>query len=167
MTNVAEIVSEELGKLALGTLSLEGEGLDAALDTAIPKPLAQRLCASLVARGLECSWAPDNDDAELAWVYVDNTPANKSDVTSWESVASFVSTFPSDDGEGACDVDVQIGEAGGLWFVRTRDDAGGSDDAENTAHATREDAEAAADALATECNEAAEGESAEDYLRVR
>jgi hypothetical protein len=91
--------------------------------------------------------------------------ASKSDVMSWESVASFVSTFPSDDGEGACDVDVQIGETDGVWFIRTTDDAGGSDDADDTAYESRDEAEAAAEALADDHDEG-DGESAEDYRRA-
>lgn len=91
--------------------------------------------------------------------------ASKSDVMSWESVASYVSTFPSDDGEGACDVDVQIGETNGVWFVRTRDDAGGSDEADDNTYDSREDADAAAEALADELGEGLAGEDSEGYLR--
>lgn len=72
MANVAEIVSVELNKLALSTVALEQSSEDAswALDTAIPQPLAQRLCAALESRGVEASWAPDADDRELSWVHV-------------------------------------------------------------------------------------------------
>jgi len=90
--------------------------------------------------------------------------ASKSDVVSWETVTSFVANFPSDDGEGACDVSVQIGEHSGAWFVRTSDDAGGDDDADDTAHADRAAAEAAAEAFAEEHDEG-EGSDAEGFLR--
>jgi hypothetical protein len=94
----------------------------------------------------------------------------KYDVESWESVASYVATYPGrdDDDEGACDVDVQVGDAAGVWFVRTTDDAGGGDDsADHTIYASRDAAEAAAAELAWERDEAEPSEDAEDYLRRR
>lgn len=91
--------------------------------------------------------------------------ADKSDVGSWESVASYVSTFPSDDGEGACDVEVQIGETNGVWLVRTQDDAGGSDDADDTEYATRDEAESAAEEFAANADEGNGNDDAEGYLR--
>lgn len=92
-------------------------------------------------------------------------PGRKADVTRWETVASYVATFPSDGEEGACDVEVQIGEAQGVWFVRTSDDAGGSDDAPDTGYASRVEAANAAEAFAANAQEAEEGEDAGDYLR--
>jgi hypothetical protein len=62
-----QTLTAELERLALSTVSLDDDG---ALDTAIPVPLAQRLCAALEALHVEASWAPDHDDRELAWVYV-------------------------------------------------------------------------------------------------
>jgi hypothetical protein len=61
------ILHAELASLALDTVHLDGYG---ALDTALPRYLALRLCAALSSRGVEASWAPDHDDRELAWVYV-------------------------------------------------------------------------------------------------
>ncbi len=69
MANVAESVKTELAKLALTGIRLTGNGEEQRLDTAIPVPLAQRLRVALEAAGLEVSWAHDNDDRELAWVY--------------------------------------------------------------------------------------------------
>jgi len=92
---------------------------------------------------------------------------SKSGVTSWNTEACYVATFPSDDGEGACDVEVQIGEAGGRWYLRTTDDGGGSDECDDTSYATEEAAAAAAEEFATDSNEADEGENAEDYLLRR
>ena len=63
------IVTEELAALCIVGPALEGEGDNRSLDTAIPVPLAQQLCARLQARGVDASWAPDHDDRELAWVY--------------------------------------------------------------------------------------------------
>lgn len=129
------------------------------------------------------------------------TDVLKADVTHWETVASFVATRRSDDGEVA-NVDVQIGsvtrymtlqmglygeafevreeaeeeadllnaeaeeECGEvfgdgaasvvervIWFVRTRDDGGGSDEADDTAYETRDEAAAAAEALAAGLDE--------------
>jgi hypothetical protein len=97
--------------------------------------------------------------------YEPDEPESKDDVGSWEIVASYVETFPSDGEDGACDVEVQIGEAGGLWFLRTCDDAGGNDDAGDTAYATRAAAVDAAEYFASERDEAEAGEDAADYLR--
>lgn len=94
----------------------------------------------------------------------DGEPTDKSDVTNWETVASYVATFPADDGEGACDVSVQIGEAGGAWFVRTSDDSGGSDDASDESYPSEDAARAAAEAFAAEHTEGEGGEDAADYL---
>lgn len=88
----------------------------------------------------------------------------KSAVEDWETVCSYVATYESGDGEGACDVDVQVGEAHGAWFVRTRDEAGGADDAPDTAYATRAEAETAASEFA-EGHDEGDGKSAESYLR--
>lgn len=76
--------------------------------------------------------------------------ASKDDVSprSWETVTTFVATFPTEDGEGESVVEVQVGEGRGAWFVRTRDNDGGSDEAEDTAHPTYEAAVAAAKAMA-------------------
>lgn len=89
---------------------------------------------------------------------------DKNSVTSWTTAASYVATFPSDDEDGACDVEVQVGEYGGLWFVRTQDEAGGSDDASDESYDSKDDAEEAAKALAKELNEAEDAEDAEEYL---
>ena len=100
----------------------------------------------------------------------ENTPtpsdADKDDVTQWETVATYVCTFPDGDGEGACNVEVQIGQTQGVWFVRTDDDAGGGDDADDTAYATEEEARAAAEKLAAALDEGA-GQSAESYLDAK
>ncbi len=87
----------------------------------------------------------------------------KEQVTRWETVAGYVATFPADDGEGAADVEVQIGEAGGRWYVRTQDDAGGSDDADHRSYSTRDRALAAAERLAF-VNDEGDGEDAAGYL---
>ena len=61
------ILREELRGLGL---SVGYDETDARLAEAIPVPLAQRLRVALEGRGVECSWAPDHNDGELAWVYV-------------------------------------------------------------------------------------------------
>lgn len=92
---------------------------------------------------------------------------SKSDVRSWETVATFTATFPAGDGEGACDVDVEIGaDRDGSWYVRTRDDAGGDDDAPETAYPTEEAAVAAAQRMAGEKDEG-DGRGADAYLAAR
>lgn len=91
---------------------------------------------------------------------------SKSDIDSWATVATFVATFPSDDGDGACDVEVQVGESDGAWHARATDDAGGDDDAPDTAYASREAAVTAAKAYAAEHDEGG-GSDAEEYLDTR
>lgn len=86
------------------------------------------------------------------------------DDADWETgpVASYV----ADCGDCLVDVRVQIGQApDGLWYIRTDDDGGGSDDAPDTAFATRDEAEAAAEAFASERNDALDGEDADDMRR--
>ena len=94
---------------------------------------------------------------------MENMPS-KDEVGEWESVAYFVATFPDGDGEGACDVSVEIGESDGVWFVRTRDDAGGEDDADDSAYETRDEAVAAAEEFAEEHDESDGASDAESYL---
>lgn len=71
------------------------------------------------------------NDIPTGPVNIDHAAAKES-IRNWDSVAAFGSTFPDGDGTGACDVQVQIGEAGGNWYLRTSDDAGGSDDCDAT-----------------------------------
>lgn len=92
---------------------------------------------------------------------------SKQEVFRWETVAGYVATFPSDEGEGACDVEVQVGsDPDGSWYVRTRDDAGGSDDADDTAYTSRDKAAAAAEEFAAAADES-DGDSAETYLTLQ
>lgn len=91
----------------------------------------------------------------------------KADVTSWEEVASYVSVYPSDDGEAACDVSVEIGEAGGRWFIRTHDDAGGSDAYGAESFDDREDAEIEAAAFASSMDEGGGALSADAWTERR
>lgn len=93
----------------------------------------------------------------------------KGNVLSWYTEASYVATYDTDgDMEGACDVRVEIGRAGARWYLRTRDDAGGSDECDDTAYPSEEAAIAAAGKYADDHHEADPGEDAADYLeRVR
>lgn len=82
-------------------------------------------------------------------------------------MATYVATFSSDDDVGAADVDVQVGQApDGAWYVRTRDDAGGDDDAPDTAYPTEAAATAAAERLAR-CRDEGDGEDAAGYRDAR
>jgi hypothetical protein len=97
------------------------------------------------------------------------TEYDKSDVWVWENVGSFVATFSDCDNnhhdiEGAADVAVQLGQVGGLWFVRTKDDAGGSDEGPDTAFASADDAMLAAERLVEDNHRAGPNEDAEAYL---
>lgn len=140
--------------------------------------------------------------------------STKSEVTNWETVATYVSTFPSDDGEGACDVEVQVGSAPlyyvitvgrqegeayktreeaeeaaaelnaetyeecgeeivgdgaasvverTVWYIRTQDDAGGSDEAEDDEYVSEELATVFAEEFAAE-RDGDVTENAEEYL---
>jgi len=95
--------------------------------------------------------------------------ADKSGVRSWSTEATYVQTYPDASdcygSDGACDVEVQVGEVAGVWYLRTRDDAGGSDECDDTSYSTEAEAIAAAEEFATAANEANDGEDAEDYLR--
>lgn len=97
-------VSEALSSLAISGVELEQSDEDAswALDTALPLPLAQKLCARLEARGVECSWAPDHNDSELALVHVtiddDHVPERKTtaEVDAALSVAGYDTSHVDD-----------------------------------------------------------------------
>lgn len=103
---------------------------------------------------------------------LDDLSVDKDCVERWETVDSYVATYDDDNdiGEGACDVDVQIGEAGGVWFIRTRDDGGGSDEATDEGFATEDEAREAVTQFVEEQREKVEAEANEDaetYLRRR
>lgn len=99
---------------------------------------------------------------------IEDLDPSKSDVDDdWETVATYVATFEADDdSEGACDVEVQVGMAHGAWFIRTTDDGGGSDEAPDTAYATRDEAVTAAEEFA-EAHDECDGRTAEDYLHKK
>ena len=93
--------------------------------------------------------------------------STKSEVTDWVTVATYVATFPSDDGEGACDMEVQIGCAplGERWYIRTVDDTGGgSDEAEDDEYVSEESATVFAEEFAAERDDGDGTENAEEYL---
>lgn len=92
---------------------------------------------------------------------------NKDGVIKWETIATYVSVFSNGDDDGACDVDVAVGEHEGLWYVRTRDDSGGSDDADDTAYSCYDDACNAAEALAAGSDDGDGRENASEYLERR
>jgi len=58
-----------LKALAITGVALEGEGCDRSLDEPLPRPLAERVVAMIQRDGLEASWAQDDEDRDLAWVY--------------------------------------------------------------------------------------------------
>lgn len=165
--NATEFLNKIIG-VSPRWVSNEGEanGLVARLDLIGADHSDLRAAAkALRAAGVEASTSlgdqdGDDDGALYLWALV----PGKDDVASWDTEATYVATFPENDDEGACDVEVQVGEAGGSWYLRTRDDAGGSDDAGDTAYASEEAARAAARAYAEDRDEAQPGEDAEAYL---
>src|SRR5690606_3115606 len=93
----------------------------------------------------EFDFDPWNGEPSLG----DEVPFTKDEVEDWETVNSYVATFEAmDDSEGAADVEVQIGEVAGHWFIRTKDDAGGSDECDDKSYWSRKDAESAAEDFA-------------------
>lgn len=86
----------------------------------------------------------------------------------WETIRSYVATYPDGDKVGACDVRVQIGkvEEEGVvyWFVRTHELGGGPDEGSSDSCASREEAECDAHELADCQDEAEPGEDAKAYL---
>ena len=94
-------------------------------------------------------------------------PPTKEEVLDWAHGASYVQEFENGDDIGACDVAVEIGQARGAFFIRTKDEAGGWDEADDTAYASREEAVEAAEEWATSHSDALSGEDAEDYLARR
>lgn len=157
-------------------IELEAESDEAAVEAVreIMQSAAVELCPS---DGYEVGqklyaivWSGDKHQAIVGHATYSLTAVDlgidKSNVVSWETVATFVATFFPDCAErDACDVKVQIGEAHGVWFVRTEDDAGGDDDADDTAYDSREEAAEAADAYAAQHDEGNGDENAEEYLR--
>jgi len=141
--NANQIIADTLRKMAL-TLEMDGEGEDRSLSEAIPLPLANELAGRLRGHGFTVSVSTDNDDREMAWVYV--AEPSKARVLRWETAATYTSQVSG--GDGSCTVEVQIGQDSGAWFLRTTDDAGGSDDCDDTDYETREAAESAAKAFA-------------------
>lgn len=91
-------------------------------------------------------------------------PETKADVTKWENAASFVSTFPNGERDGACDVTVQIGRSGGGWYLRSTDDAGGADVCDDTSYDSKGEALEAATEVAENNEEGNAGENAKEYL---
>lgn len=89
---------------------------------------------------------------------------SKENVRSWDTVTTYVATFDNGKREGACDVEVQIGEAYGAWFLRTADKGGGADDAEETTYDSEDEARDAAEEFAADRHEGEDGEDAQDYL---
>lgn len=83
--------------------------------------------------------------------------------TDWDCVATFGATFSDENGTGACDVSVMVGEASGTWYLRTQDNAGGSDDCDAAPYADRVAAVAAAVDYAKDRDEC-DGQDAATWL---
>lgn len=84
-------------------------------------------------------------------------------ITNWDSVTSYVAAFFSGQSEDYADVNLEVGEEAGLWYVQTRDDAGGEDEGPDEPFASRDKAEAWCRRYAAEKNVAGKGESADEY----
>jgi hypothetical protein len=87
----------------------------------------------------------------------------KDSIRHWDTVATYGSTYADGDDTGACDVSVQVGECAGRWYLRTYDDAGGSDECDATPYDSERDAKDAAQAYADDHDEC-DGLSAEAWL---
>lgn len=92
---------------------------------------------------------------EVDWIDHDDIEG-KNTVDSWDTVATYTSTYPDGDTDGWCTAKVQIGQGEyGYWYARTCDDAGGGDDApDSPLHAAcRAEAVEWAEAFASEMDE--------------
>jgi hypothetical protein len=117
--------------------------------------------ASALAWAHGAGWISDPDELEET-----DDPGGKETVEQWDTEATYVATFPGDPHDGACDVEVQVGQGDdGQWYLRTTDDAGGSDDASDDGYDSEDAARSAASAFASERHEAETDEDAEQYLR--
>lgn len=91
--------------------------------------------------------ALDYDDAWQSLGEDELPEADKENATNWETYSTFGSLWEG----GGCDVEVQIGDYdvfGETYYIlRTKDDADGSDDADNKVYAKIDDAKKAAQAL--------------------
>lgn len=129
------------------------------------------------------SWAQDRETGEQGLDsirydredYCTDGPADGDDKPSaeseYEAVACYVETCDDGGEEGACNVHVGVAWAGDgwrrRWYVSTWDDAGGSDEADDTAYETEAAAVTAAEELAAARDEGDGTESAEGYLARR
>jgi hypothetical protein len=97
----------------------------------------------------ECAvWMVQHDGEWCIEVGVDGE-GEKREVVSWETVDDYKVARQSDDGIAIIEVAVRVGRApSDRWYVSTDDDAGGSDDAPDDPHYSREAAVLAAMALA-------------------
>jgi hypothetical protein len=154
-------------------LCADADEVEAAAELAGEMWEALEACTWIDVADLEPGDEVYGTSASQERLHLDSEPETvigSKDDAQWEpeATASCVTTYPTDDGEGACDVLVLVGSSGlGVgqrWFVRTSDDAGGSDEADDTAYATRKEAVEAAEELADRLGEGGPGEDAEDYL---
>jgi len=84
----------------------------------------------------------------------------KAAVSQWHTVCSYVAICPNSGRANVYDVEVQIGKAGDLWYVRTIDE----DVASDTDYKTREWAKKAAKQLATTNHEGGLHTDAQGFL---
>lgn len=146
------------GPMRVGT----GRTQVAAIDDLEGTPIEGHLHDALGLRWLLSQMQDSETDADELELLEDE---DKSDVSDWETVTTFVYTFEDGtDKPGACDAEVQIGRSGGGWYIQSKDDAGGSDYCDDTTYETEELARDAAEEFAFENHEAEEGEDAEKYL---
>jgi hypothetical protein len=90
------------------------------------------------------------------------------DTASWETVATYVPVNGDVEKGEYCEVEVQVGQGdSGLWYIRTEDDSGGSDEMDSTAYLTRDEAAKAAKAFAKENDESESVEKAEQEKEKR
>lgn len=158
----SDVVAIETGITGHGPMRVGmGNSQVKAVDDLEATPIEGHLADSLGLRWLLEQCRDNETDVDDIELLADET---KSDVLDWTTVATFVCTFPDGDADGACDVEVQIGRSGGGWYVRSQDDAGGSDDCDDTAYDTEDEAREAAEEFAESNNEAEAGEDAEKYL---
>jgi hypothetical protein len=104
---------------------------------------------------------------EIPWVDIDwDDEKAKRSVTSWDIVAHYSVEVADGHGVTAVDVDVQVGEAGGAWYISTTDDSGGSDDCTDESYDSRQEAIKAAKEFA-ESRDECDGMSADEWKAAK
>lgn len=125
--------------------------------------LSSYIIRTLIANGIKYAQSPANPKVEMLVRLCAEAKGTLGGYSNdWDQETTFVSAYGDAEAGECCDVEVMVGECDGIWYLRTQDDAGGSDDADATPYLTEADARSAAKDWA-ETEDDSDGESAEAY----